>query len=390
MKNNMFKSGSSKLVKQLNKQHIINLVRMNSSISAREISNITELQISTVLYTLKKFEAKGYIRRIGMGGTTLQGGKPPVLWDIASDYGFTFGIELLSKEVSLVLLDFKSEIIFKETYKVKYSTDPEVIADQIKEIVEKVIKKVKVPRKKILGLGLAMPGTIDSGKGKILYSMGFDLHNVNFRDILEKRFDFEIEIDNDANAGALGIKWLSKSENMVRNLLYLVIHQNFTGMGAGFIINHVLHRGANGAAGEVRTFLPDGFLKKAIKEALAKYKKECHLCDEFKSGKKITIADIIHSAKAGDSGAIYVLKEIAKEFGKKIVQFIDLLNPELVMIGGDFCEAEEFIEPTIRKAILNDVVSEFAQNTRLKFAQFKSFSGAMGGASLIFQKIFIS
>jgi predicted NBD/HSP70 family sugar kinase len=366
----MFKSGSSKLVKQLNRQHIINLVRMNSSISAREISNITQLQISTVLYTLKKFESKGYIRRIGMGGTTLQGGKPPVLWDIASDYGFTFGIELLSKEVNLVLLDFKSEIIFKETYDVKYSTDPDIIADQIKEIVEKVIKEVKVPRKKILGLGLAMPGTIDSKNGKILYSMGFDLHNVNFRDILEKRFNFDIEIENDANAGALGTKWVSKSENMVSNLLYLVIHQNFTGMGAGFIINHELHRGSNGAAGEVRTFLPDGFLKKAIKEALSKYQKECQLCERFKKGEKITIADIIKSAKGGDSGAIYILKEIARKFGKKIVQFIDLLNPDLVMIGGDFCEAEEFIEPSIRKAILNDVVSEFAQNTRLKFSQF--------------------
>ena len=385
----MFTSGSSKLVKQLNRQHIINLVRMNSSISAREISVVTGLQISTVLYTLKKFETKGYVRRVGMGGTTIQGGKPPVLWDISSDYGFTFGIELLSKEISLVLLDFKSEIIYQHTYDIIYTTDPEKLADQIKEIVEKVIKKYKVPRKKILGLGLAMPGTVDNEKGRILYSMGFNLHSVNFRGILESRFDFEIEIENDANAGALGVKWLSKSENMVKDLLYLVIHQDFTGMGAGFIINHELHRGANGAAGEVRTFLPDKFLKKTIKNALEIYKGECRICYSNKDEKKITVSDIIKSAKAGDSGAIYVLKELAKEFGKKIVQFVDLLNPELVIIGGDICEAEEFIKPIIRKSILNDVISEFTQNTRLKFSQFKSFSGAMGGASLIFQKFFI-
>jgi N-acetylglucosamine repressor len=382
----MFTSGSSKLVKQLNREHIINLVRMNSSISAREISVVTGLQISTVLYTLKKFESKGYIRRIGMGGTTLQGGKPPVLWDIASDYGFTFGIELLSKEVSLVLLDFKSEIIYKHTYDIEYTTSPEKLADQIKDIVEKVIKDFKVSRKKILGLGLAMPGTVDHEKGRILYSMGFDLHSVNFKEILESRFDFGIEIENDANAGALGVKWLSKSENMVKDLMYLVIHQNFTGMGAGFIINHELHRGANGAAGEIRTFLPNGFLSKAIKEALEIYKSECRICDLKADENKITVSDIIKSAK---SGAIYVLKELAKEFGNKIVQFVDLLNPEIVIIGGDICEAEEFIMPIIRKSILNDVISEFAQNTQLKFSQFKSYSGAMGGASLIFQKFFV-
>jgi len=385
----MFKSGSSKLVKQLNRKHIINLVRMNSSISAREISIITGLQISTVLYTLKKFESKGYIRRIGMGGTTIQGGKPPVLWDISSDYGFTFGIELLSKQVSLVLLDFKSEILFQNTYSIEYTTDPEMLAIQIQEIVEKVIKEYKVPRKKILGLGLAMPGTVDCDKGRILYSMGFDLHNVNFKEILESKLNFDIQIENDANAGALGVKWLSKSENMVKDMLYLVIHQNFTGMGAGFIINHELHRGANGAAGEVRTFLPDGFLKNVIKDAVILHKGECNICQRHTDGEDIKLSDIIIAAKSGDSGAIYILKEIAKEFGKRIVQYVDLLNPELVIIGGDICEAEEFIKPIIRKSILNDVISEFAQNTRLKFSQFKAFSGAIGGASLIFQKFFV-
>jgi len=386
----MFTSGSSKLVKQLNRKHVINLVRMNSSISAREISNITGLQISTVLYTLKKFELKGYIRRIGMGGTTIQGGKPPVLWDISSDYGFTFGIELLSKQVSLVLLDFKSEIIFQQTYNIEYTTDPEFLAVQIQEIVEQVIKKYKVPRKKILGLGLAMPGTIDCYKGRILYSMGFDLHNVNFKEILESKLNFDIQIENDANAGALGVKWLSKSENMVKDMLYLVIHQNFTGMGAGFIINHELHRGANGAAGEIRTFLSDGFLENVLKDASILHKGECSICQKHKNGENIKLSDIISYAKSGDSGAIYILKEIAKEFGKIVVQFVDLLNPELVIIGGDICEAEEFIKPIIRKSILNDVISEYAQNTRLKFSQFKSYSGAIGGASIIFQKFFIN
>ncbi|PIQ07804.1 MAG: hypothetical protein COW71_15650 [Ignavibacteriales bacterium CG18_big_fil_WC_8_21_14_2_50_31_20] len=385
----MFTSGSSKLVKQLNRQHIINLVRMNSSISAREISIITGLQISTVLYTLKKFESKGYIRRIGMGGTTIQGGKPPVLWDISSDYGFTFGIELLSKQVSLVLLDFKSEILFQQTYSIEYTTDPEILAVQIQNIVEKVIKDYKVPRKKILGLGLAMPGTVDCDKGRILYSMGFDLHNINFKEILESKLNFDIQIENDANAGALGVKWLSKSEAKVKDMLYLVIHQNFTGMGAGFIINHELHRGANGAAGEVRTFLPDGFLVDVIKDAVILHKGECNICQRHKDGEEIKLSDIILAAKSGDSGAIYIIKEIAKEFGKRIVQYVDLLNPELVIIGGDICEAEEFIKPIIRKSILNDVISEFAQNTRLKFSQFKSLSGAMGGASLIFQKFFV-
>jgi len=106
----MFKSGSTKLIRNLNTQHVLNLVRMNSGITARKISNTTNLQMSTVLYTLKSLEEKVMIRSAGFGTSTIQGGKPPVKWEIKPEYGYIFGIELLSKEIRLVVMNFASQI----------------------------------------------------------------------------------------------------------------------------------------------------------------------------------------------------------------------------------------------------------------------------------------
>ena len=103
----MFKSGSTKLLKNLNQQHILNLVRINPGISATFLKEKTNLQMSTVLYTLKVLKGQGIVKEIGYGNSTANGGKPPVLWDIEAEYGFIIGMELLSSEARLVIINFK-------------------------------------------------------------------------------------------------------------------------------------------------------------------------------------------------------------------------------------------------------------------------------------------
>ena len=88
---------------------------MNLGISASKISQITNLQMTTVAYTLLALKDKGLIKEIGSGEPSFQGGKPPILWDLSPSYGFIVGIEIIPHEIRLVLLDFSGKIILKET-----------------------------------------------------------------------------------------------------------------------------------------------------------------------------------------------------------------------------------------------------------------------------------
>ena len=386
----MFKSGSTKLVRSLNKQHVLNLVRMNPGISARDISITTSLQMSTVLYTLKALKSEGVVKEIGIGDSTVQGGKPPVMWDITSEYGFVFGLELLSTEARLVLLNFKGEEQFKNIFPINLSNDPNHIADQVEVIINEVLEEQNLSENQILGMGIGIPGTVDSENGIVAYSYAFDFHNIKFRDILSSKFSFDVEIDNDANAGALGIKWLSRSEFMVKHILYLSINQNFSGIGAGFILNHELYSGINGAAGEIKTFLDKTTWKRFLKNARDKFGEDCIICNGRNDNVLTNISDVILNAKKGDKGSIFILKEVAKELSKKIILLVDLLNPEVIIIGGDMCDAEEYISSLLRERVEKYVLSEAAKKTPIKFSPFGTYSGAMGGTALIFKKIFIN
>lgn len=386
----MFKSGSTKLVRNLNKQHILNLVRMNPGISARDISITTSLQMSTVLYTLKALKEDGIVEEIGVGDSTVQGGKPPVMWGIASDFGFVLGLELISTEVRLVLLNFKGEEKYKNIYPINLSNDPNHIADQIEVIVNEVLEELNLNENQILGLGIGISGTVDSKNGIISFSYAFNFHNVKFRDILVSKFAFDIEIENDANAGALGMKWLNSSEYMVKHILYLSVNQNFSGIGVGFILDHELYSGINGAAGEIKTFLDKATWRRFLKNAQQKFGAECIICGERKENVITNISEVIQNAKSGDKGSIFILKEVAKELSKKIILLVDLLNPEVIIIGGDMCDAEKYIASLIRERVERYVLSESAKKTPIKFSPFGIYSGAMGGTALIFKKIFIN
>jgi predicted NBD/HSP70 family sugar kinase len=384
----MFKSGSTKLVKNLNQQHILNLVRIHPGISATRLKEKTHLQMSTVLYTLKVLQAQGIVKEIGFGNSTAQGGKPPVLWDLESEYGLILGMELLSSEARLVLINIKGEIKYKNIFPIKLSHDAFDIANQITRIVKKTQKKLDIQDSRILGFGIGIPGTIDNENGIINYSYSFDFHNVNFRKILSEFFDFNIEIDNDANVGVLGVKWLNKEEYLTHHILYLSINKNFPSIGAGFLFDHNIYRGINSAAGEIQSYIAKTVWNRILNKAVKKFGADSFECFKLSKDEIVKQSAVIKQAKLGSLVSIFILKEVAKELSNKIAELVNLLNPEVVIIGGDIYEAEEFIAPIIKERVASKIISEVVKNTPIKFSQIGVYSGAIGGSALILKKYF--
>lgn len=383
----MYKSGNTSLIRNLNKQHVLNLVRMNPGISARDISEETKLQMSTVLYTLRSLKDDGLVVDVGYGNTTLQGGKPPVKWDLSKEFGFVVGIELLSREARLVLMNFSGEIIRKQRRNITPSQDVDYIVRQTNMIVNELLESTGISKSRVLGIGFGIPGSIDHESGNVLYSFTFDFHNIEFQKLFCRESRLNVMIDNDANAGALGIKWFTEVGYRLHHLLYVSINQNFSGMGVGFILNQEIYRGAHGAAGEITSFLPDALWSRILKNAKVKYG-NCIICNGSNESVKSNIAEIINYAKNGDKGSIFVLREVAKEISKRLVLLVDLFDPEVIIIGGDMCDAEDFIRPMIQERINANVISEITKHTPVQFSPFGIYSGAVGATALILQKYF--
>ncbi|MBI9070906.1 MAG: transcriptional regulator [Melioribacteraceae bacterium] len=389
MMQSMFTSGSTKLVKNLNKHHVLNLVRMHTGVTARDISKITKLQMSTVLYTLRSLKEDGLLKEIGYGNSTLHGGKPPIVWDIAGEYGYVIGIGLISKEVRVVLMDFNEKVLYKKNFAVKKYKDAKDLTDQLVSIIKFIIKENKISSERVLGVGVGFSGLVDFSRGVVTKATGFHFENVPLKEMLEKEFDFKIEIENNANAGALGIKWLHEEAKTIPNILYLTVHKVFGAMGVGLIIDHKLFHGANFSAGEIGSFLRINNWKKILKSAknkVADYK----VLEAYNKHKDevIDIPTVIKLAKTKNESAIFILREVGKEISRQLVFQIDLLDPDVIYMGGGMCDAQEFIDPIIKERVPAQVIANSSKATPIKYSPFGMYSVAMGGAALIFQFIF--
>jgi predicted NBD/HSP70 family sugar kinase len=385
----MYLSGSTKLVRNLNKQHILNLVRINSELTARQISKETGLQMSTVLYTLKGLEKEGKIQNVGMGKSTTVGGKPPQIWSLCPNYGYIVGMELLSSEIRYIVVNFRGEVIIKNKIRYNNNDTPNSAIQNVVKIFNKIINSQKLSKEYIHGLGVAIPGSIDGSNGLVRFSYALGFQEINLKSVLLEKLKIQVTIENDANAGALGGKWHNFQNHDISHILYLSINQNFSGMGAGFIIDNKLYRGAHGAAGEISSFMTKSIWKNILDKAKKLYSDNCKLC-EYQDLEIPLVSDVVSLAKRNDAGAVYILQEVAKLISEKLVLLVDLFDPQLVVIGGDICEAENYIKGNIIKNLKENIVSDCARETPLYFSPFGTYSVAMGSTALILNEIFNS
>lgn len=383
----MYLSGSTRLIRNLNKQHILNLVRINSELTARQISIETGLQMSTVLYTLKGLEKEGKIQNAGTGSSTVVGGKPPQIWSLSPNFGYIIGMELLSTEIRYIVSNFKGDIITKDKISYENKIVPNNAIENITIIFNKIINKNKLSKKYIHGLGIAIPGSIDGINGLVRYSYTLGFKEINLKKILEEKLRVTVSIENDANAGALGSKWHNFQNHDFSHILYLSINQNFSGMGAGFIIDNKLYRGAHGAAGEISTFITKENWKKFIARAKNLYSDNCQLC-KYHDSEIPLVSDVVTLAKKGDEGANYILQEIAKRISEKLIPLVDLFDPQVVVIGGDICEADLIIKNVLNEMLKKNVMSDCARETPICFSPYGTYSVAMGGTALVLSSIF--
>jgi N-acetylglucosamine repressor len=201
--------------------------------------------------------------------------------------------------------------------------------------------------------------------------------------------NISVTIDNDANAGALGSKWHNFKYQEHSHILYLSINQNFSGMGAGFIIDHKLYRGAHGAAGEIASFITKESWKQFRSSAKSKYPDNSYIC-EYTESEMPLVSDVIALAKKEDEGIKYILSEIADQISQKLVPLVDLFDPQLIVIGGDICDAETYIKDSLIEKLNKNVMSDCARKTPLFFSPFGTYSVAMGSTALILNEIFNS
>ena len=243
----------------------------------------------------------------------------------------------------------------------------------------------------LIGVGAAVPGPLDPWRGVVHFSPNLEWREFFFVDALAAQLDAPVVMDDDANCAALGEHAYGVGQN-ARDFLNVIVG---TGIGAGMILDGKIYRGARGFAGELghMTILPDGPQcscgNRGCVEALAAGPALVRRMREVDAYalETLTAREVIAMARAGDENARGVLQEAGKFLGIALANAVNLLNPEMIALGGGVAlGADELLLQPARAEIQTRAFAHSAECVSLVRAKLGDDAGLRGAARLAWEQ----
>jgi len=302
---------------------------------------------------------------------------------------FIIGIDLGGTNLKIALLDLKYRIKNKNVLRTQEFIQKESLILAIVDSINNIIESNKLKRTSILGIGLGLPGPIDTRRGIVHFFPNIPgWKEVNLKRILEKRLRLPVFVDNDAKLMCLAEHKLGAAKGS-DNAVCLTLG---TGVGGGIIINGGLYRGSSNAAGEIGHVPLNergprcncggyGCLEAYIgnNRILARGRKL------FK--RDISLEELSSKALKQNRKAKTLWKTFAQRLGVALVGTINLLNPDCIVIGGGVAEAGRLLFDNVRKVILKRAMSVQAGQVKIFKAKLGNDAGLIGAAILVREKV---
>lgn len=312
------------------------------------------------------------------------------------------GIDLGGTTIKFAILTLDGEIQQKWTIPTNIQNKGQSIIPDIIESLRQRIGLYGFSAKDFLGMGMGSPGSVDRKKGTVIgaYNINWDtLQPV--KEQIEAGLGIPFFIDNDANAAALGERWKGAGENG-DDVVFVTLG---TGVGGGVVANGHLIHGNMGTAGEIGHINVDpnghqctcgnhgcletvasatGIIRLA-KDMSEEFSGESELKQLMDDGQEVTAKTVFDQAKIGDKFALMVLDKFYYYLGLACGNIANILNPELIVIGGGVSAAGEMLINGVEKYFHRFAFPQVKSNTKIKLAQLGNDAGVIGAASLVKQ-----
>jgi glucokinase len=253
----------------------------------------------------------------------------------------------------------------------------QTVISQIQRAIEKALAKAQLGLEDIQGIGIGVPGPLDIKNGIILDPFQLpSLHNFLLRQAIQEHYNVHVFMNNDANCFLLGESYFGAGQGKKIVLGFTL----GTGLGAAIVIDSKLILGATETAGEIWFAPYKG-------EFIEEYNSARGITRTFKklSGQEKTPEEIAKLGHLRDPMAIKAWEEFGTDLGYCIAWCINLLDPDIVILGGSIAKAMDLFSPAMEKYLRQHVCPVPAQKTRVTQAVLGDKAGFIGAACLILQ-----
>ncbi|CAG4989763.1 N-acetylglucosamine repressor [Dyadobacter sp. CECT 9275] len=343
---------------------------------------------------------EGWIIETGTGPA--RAGRPPVLYGLNSKKYLSLIMDINRHGTQLVIFDMYNQLIVKRKVDIRLDDSPHFLELLFAE-TEIFLSSHHISPDKLWGIGVSMPGLINTSQGVNLTYLNLTPPGVPLVSYLRKHFNMPVCLFNDTKATTIGEHRfgfaVDKSQVLTINIDW--------GVGLGIIINGEVFNGASGFAGELGHIQvkPDGMLchcgkigcLDTITSAMALIRQAK---DGITNGKatiltqivqgdlsKLDTSHIIEAVHAGDEFSIDLLGNVGTELGKGLATAVHLFNPEVIIVGGLLAEAGPFISNPIEQAINKYCLSDFKNSLSIHISKLGAKARLLGTQAYLFEHL---
>jgi len=250
------------------------------------------------------------------------------------------------------------------------------------------VEELRSNHEGIAAIGFGLPSQIDQPSGRALSSVNIPLADFAFRDRMAERHGLPVGIDNDANAAAIG-EWRAGAARGARNVVMLTLG---TGIGGGLILSGQPYRGATGRGAELGHVVveydgpPCRCGGRGHLEAVAAGPAADRAAREL-YGAGSDAHELVRRGQALEAAAIEALAEIGRRLGAGIASFMNVFEPELVIVGGGFSAAGELLLAPAREIVAREALPPIRDQAPIVLAELGQDAGVIGAAMVAFEAL---
>jgi predicted NBD/HSP70 family sugar kinase len=365
---------------------LLTILRDGQARTRAELVQLTGLARSTVSQRLDALMYHRWV--VATDDAISSGGRPAAAFAFNESVRVVLAVDLGATHARLAVLDLGMTVLVERAVELPIEQGPEATLGWLVTAFRELLDQAGRDLAQVCGVGVGLPGPVEHTTGQPVnppIMPGWDGFAVP--EWLGERIGAPVLVDNDVNIMALGEHWAARPE--VDHMIFIKIG---TGIGCGIISDRRLHRGAQGAAGDV------GHIRLATSDVLCRCGNVG--CVEAVAGGAAMAAalreegiaargsrDVVALMRAGNTRAAQLIRQAGREVGGVMASIVNFFNPAVIVIGGDISEAGEHVLAGVREVIYSRSLPLATQHLDIRASELGDRAGVIGAAVMVVEHV---
>jgi predicted NBD/HSP70 family sugar kinase len=366
---------------------LFDLLRDGRPWTRAQLAEATGLARSTITARIDTLMRLGLVAPFG--GARSTGGRPPALFAMNPTAKVVVGVDVGATHARAALTDLNGSILGEVDARIAVADGPETVLAWVVESVRSLLVASNRPIEDLAAIGIGLPGPVEHSTGRPInppIMPGWDRFDVPGH--LQEQYPVPVLVDNDVNIMALG-----ERRRHLRDVDDLVLIKVATGIGAGIVSGGVLQRGAQGTAGDLGHVRVPGAgdvpcrcgntgCLEAVAAGPALAAAVRALGEHADNG-----GDVVELVRAGSQPAMAVVRQAGRDIGEVVATMVNLINPSVVVIGGQLAGAGEHLLAGIRESVYQRSLPLATEHLRIVTSRAGGEAAVLGASALAIEHV---